>query len=30
MIKNWVSEPNVRLGRTADWAGKKNMGESMR
>jgi hypothetical protein len=24
MIKiNWVSEPNARLGRTADWASKK-------
>jgi hypothetical protein len=27
---NWVGGPNVRLGRTADWADEKNMRESMR
>jgi hypothetical protein len=27
---NWVSDPNARLDRTADWAGEKNMVESMR
>jgi hypothetical protein len=27
---NWVSGPNARLGRTAGWAGKKNMVEHMR
>jgi hypothetical protein len=26
---NWVSGPNARLGRTADWADEKNMAESM-
>jgi hypothetical protein len=27
---NWVSMPNARLDRTANWADKKNMTESMR
>jgi hypothetical protein len=27
---NWVGELNVRLGRTADWTGEKNIAESMR
>jgi hypothetical protein len=27
---NWVGGPNARLSRTADYAGEKNMAESMR
>jgi hypothetical protein len=27
--RNWVVGLNARLGRTADWASKKNMAESM-
>jgi hypothetical protein len=27
---NWVSRPNAWLDRTANWADKKNMTESMR
>jgi hypothetical protein len=30
MIKgNWVGDPNAWLDKTDDWAGKKNMVESM-
>jgi hypothetical protein len=27
---NWVGGPNVRLDRTDDWSGEKNMAKSMR